>query len=66
VGPRKTSMARSSCHTKKTLYFDPLLHLIRRGGEFMQREIGALSLDELSSPGTEQIPAPVKLLQRRV
>jgi hypothetical protein len=32
VGPRKTSLARSSCHTKKTLHFDPLLHLIRGGG----------------------------------
>ena len=28
VGPRKTSLARSSCHTKGTLHFDPLLHLI--------------------------------------
>lgn len=26
--PRKTSLVRSSCHTKKNLHFDPLLHLI--------------------------------------
>jgi hypothetical protein len=32
MGPRKSSLARSSCHTKKPLQFDPLLHLIREGG----------------------------------
>jgi hypothetical protein len=38
VGPRRTSLARSSCRTKKPLHFDPLLHLIR-GGEVEKTKV---------------------------